>query len=150
MFPLALKVPGIRHIVDWCAQRLVQSFPWWPQWVHDSKVIMQCTHSLQQRELLQTWLRETSLPNREDLAVALQRAPPRCAEWRWTTLAEVLAAITRMRGALRACAHGGQHLFESRAGEAQRICGVLKSESFIDQAKTLNTALAPFTVCLLG
>ncbi len=29
LFPFALKVPGIRHIVDWVLQRAVERCPWW-------------------------------------------------------------------------------------------------------------------------
>ena len=149
LFPLALKVPGIRHIVDWVLQRAVERCPWWPQWQTQCKQLMQCMHSAGQRERLQQWLREQydmSEGRRAELVAVLTRAPPSFAAWRWFTLADVVASFLAMEPALRivaGSAHGGARLFESRQGAGAAICDTVLSQSFSDRARGLRDLMQP-------
>ncbi len=147
LFPLALKVPGIRHIVDWVLQRAVERCPWWPQWQAQCKQIVQCLHSARQRERLQQWLHDQeAVADRGALAALLANSPPNFATWRWFTLARVIAFYVRAEPALQlaACAaQRGAPLFESRLGAAADISATLASAAFGDRARGLRDLMEP-------
>ncbi len=144
LFPLALKVPGTRHIVDWVLQRAVQRCPWWAEWQAACKTLMHCLHSVRQRELLQHWLRQQCLSNKNELAATLDSGPPNFAAWRWGTLSDVVAAFLRMEPALRVvAASAGPGLFESREGAATSIHATLVSDAFADRARGLRDLMEP-------
>ncbi len=145
LFPLALKVPGIRHIVDWILQRAVQRCPWWEEWQSQCKELMHCLHSARQREALQHWLGQQALGNRDELAASLARAPPNFAAWRWNTLSDVVASFLRMEAALRTAAASADApaLFESRQGAAASIRETLVSGTFADRARGLRELMDP-------
>ena len=148
LFPLALKIPGTRHIVDWVLQRAVQRCPWWTEWQSQCKEVMHCLHSARQRERLQHWLGQQCLSNKESLVASLGKAPPNFAAWRWHTLSDVVTSFLRMEAALRTAAASADSatLFESRQGAAASICATLVSHTFSDRARGLQELMRPLVM----
>ena len=58
LFPFALQVPGLLHILDWVIRETVQQFPFWPKWQTAAKRILQFTHGHNHRELLKQHIRD--------------------------------------------------------------------------------------------
>ena len=108
MFPLALQIPGVMHIIDLILQRATSLFKWWPEWSANSKLLMQFLHSSNQRQRIQEWLR-THAADQDDqdcLVQSLAIGGNPFAKWRWHTLKQVTSSMLRMRKALQLAASG--------------------------------------------
>jgi len=103
MYPFALQVPGLLHIVDWLVKDSLQCLPWWPKWQEGCKKILQYVSGQRQRDRLVGQIR-TAHADRTDieqLAASLRRGVSRFAQWRWKSLAAASADMERIEEAVR-------------------------------------------------
>ena len=101
LFPLALAVPGVQHILDNLLRDSLHTLSWWPTWQTQAKIVCQWLHGTAHREFLQHLLpdaSETTAALRKSLGTGCERF----AEWRWQTLGSVTGDLRRMERAVRA------------------------------------------------
>ncbi len=105
MYPLALQVPGVLHIVDWLIRESAESFPWWPRWLERCKRILQHLHGRNHRGRLCAFIERTcaDAENRQHLVGLLARGTGRFAQWRWRPLERALDDLERVLPALEFC-----------------------------------------------
>ena len=101
LFPYALQVPGLLHLLDWVIREIVQSLPWWPAWQGKAKRILQYTHGQNHRTILVKRILEL-VPDVEasDVQRAFKTATGRFAKWRWKTLHRALQDLRRVEPGL--------------------------------------------------
>ena len=149
LFPLALKIPGSLHIIDWVLQRACCSFSWWPHWSAKSKLIMQFMSSKNQRERMQEWLAKADIEEAERgrLIKSLDRSANRFAHWRWQTLREVTSAMVRFRDAMRvaAASPNGPVLFESKEDKSRELRSAILDSATWDMTEALIGVIRPLT-----
>ena len=150
LFPLALKIPGSLHMIDWVLRRACCSFSWWPEWSAKSKLIMQFMASKNQRERMQKWIAESGIEDtavRDRLIKSLNRSPNRFAQWRWQTLQQVLAGMVRMRDAMKVVAAGPNALvlFSSKEDKSRSLCRAILDSATWDMTEALTVLIRPLT-----
>jgi len=102
LFPFALQVPGLIHILDWIVRETVQTFPWWAAWQSDAKRILQFCHGQAHRERLQAILEEQGPADEQaSWTQRLVTGTGRFAEWRWKTLSRALSDLASVEPCLR-------------------------------------------------
>ncbi len=103
LFPLALQIPGVNHILDLCIRDVMSSQAWWDDWQASAKSICQFVSPENNRDWLQQYVTHAmELPEQEVVRYvgALKKAPHAFAAWRWQTLEEVTADLERLSEAL--------------------------------------------------
>ena len=103
LFPLALQVPGVMHILDWVVKETVDKLPFWPEWQIGATRLCQYMHSHNHRALMQKIIRDSDddPQHAEQLCGQLDRGTTRFAKWRWKTLHHVVSDIIRIEDAVR-------------------------------------------------
>ena len=149
LFPLALKIPGSLHLIDWVLKRACCSFSWWPEWSAKPKLIMQFLSSQNQRERMQAWISEYEQDTevRDTLVRSLDRSANRFAKWRWQTLREVIVGMLRMRNALKFVASGpnASKLFSSKEDKSRELCNAIIDDATWARTEALRDVLRPLT-----
>ena len=79
LYPNALQVPGMQHILDGLLREGVERLPWWSAWEREAKNACQVLHPLSRRTYLKRRLRD---PNSEEDRSLLMTCD-KLAEWRW-------------------------------------------------------------------
>ena len=103
LFPLALQVPGTKHIIDLIVRSVLGHVKWFPAALTNIKAIVQWLHKVRKREAIQDLI--TRLATEQDidpteLSSAFSRHPGAFADWRWTSLYEALTDILHVKASL--------------------------------------------------
>ena len=88
LYPFALQVPGLLHILDWVVRESVESLPFWPAWQAKVKRILQYTHGKNHRDLMQKIICTLTLDSERAsvLAASIDISTGRFAKWCWKAL----------------------------------------------------------------
>ena len=88
LFPLALGIPGLQHILGNILHDSLRVLPWWPEWQAQAKAVCQWLGYDSHRDFLMLHL--DNLPDvTKEARDAMGRSCNTFAEWRWHTLATV-------------------------------------------------------------
>ena len=106
LYPLALQVPGVLHIIDWIVKDTVHKLPFWPVWQKQAKTLLQFMHGRSHRQLVIELIkgRATDPEEAERLlagAKLAQLGTTRFAHWRWRTLYEAVKDLMRIQEATK-------------------------------------------------
>ena len=103
LYPFALQVPGLLHILDWVVRETVESFNFWPTWQAKAKRILQYTHSANHRGLLRQIISDHNANGTEAATMthSLLTSTGRFAKWRWKTLSQATKDLSRVESAFR-------------------------------------------------
>ena len=103
LFPFAIQVPGVLHVLDWVVRQVVETLPFWPAWQATAKRICQYVHSQNHRSLLQRIIRDKAPDQQQasELCGQLDKGMTRFAQWRWKTLHFVVSDLIRIEDALK-------------------------------------------------
>ena len=146
LFPLALQVPGLMHLLDKVLKSGVEVLPWWPSWQTQAKVVSQWLGNKGHREFLQSRLRESDPATLALHKKSLQTGCDRFAAWRWQTLANVARDLDRMRDAVRAALASVSKPADLGTRDAPTASAVLQAihdDVFWRRASGLRQVLAP-------
>lgn len=148
LYPLALQVPGLLHIIDGVMKRCIEAIPFWPSWQHRAKVIVQYTHGQSHRDFLKGILaRSVSCPQElARLQDSLSTATARFAHWRWKTLNTAISDLLRCEEALRTVGSvviAGKADFGCRdKAIAESLRGSITDPEFWQQCRALQFVIA--------
>ncbi|MCP4243719.1 MAG: hypothetical protein GY772_24465, partial [bacterium] len=149
LFPRALQIPGLQHIIDNAVREAVSRTPWWSEWEAKAKVVCQHVGRQGHRDrlvhVLRTSLDPVVVASKVDFEDAVARGCDRFAEWRWSTLRHVTEALQRLGPALRAVeASSGEHLAAVLGlQDAGELAGAIRDGALWARADFLERALRP-------
>ncbi len=143
LFPRALQVPGMLHILDWAIRSVVETLPFWPAWSVSCKHVVQYLHSDNHRqklcEIIRREVSEAAVAQR--MQDSLRAATTRFAQWRWKTLERAVSDLARVEEAARFCMAGRQDLGKALAQRDGALTVELRkamdSDEFWDQARAV-------------
>ena len=103
LFPYALQVPGLLHLLDWVVRQTIEDLPWWPAWQSKAKKILQYAHGQNHRDLLKKLIGQCAAHSEaeREMSDSLKAQPGRFAKWRWKTLKQAAVDLVRIEQALR-------------------------------------------------
>ena len=144
LFPYALQVPGLLHILDWVVRETVQSLPWWPVWQSKAKRILQYCHSNNHRALLRQRVNVLvgDKLRAAQLAKTLVRATGRFAKWRWKTLMGAVLDLARVRDAVQCVARGTPNFQKEFSIRDGRAASALHASCLEDSTWTRASVIA--------
>ena len=90
LFPVAMGIPGVNHLVDWLIKDSHESIPWWKKYEGMAKCYCSCVRQGGWRQDIQQRLTAAELP---DLHDELDSFGADFAKWRWKTLHAVNKTI---------------------------------------------------------
>ena len=99
LYPLALQVPGIRHIMDWIIQDVLYDLDFWPAFNKDTTRIIAYFNKARHRDLIKKIVLAQAPPDMPDMEAMLQslkKGTQVWAHWRWQTLSRTLADMRRI------------------------------------------------------
>lgn len=96
LYPLAMQVPGIRHIIDWVIQDVLYELDFWPAFNKDTTRIIAYFNKARHRELVKKKLLAQAPADIDDMLQSLRKGTQVWAHWRWQTLARTLADMQRI------------------------------------------------------
>ena len=147
LYPMALAVPGMQHILDNVIRDTLRALPWWPAWQAQAKLVCQWLGNQGHREFLQHRLPEAD-PATQAHRAALVTGCDRFAEWRWKTLSAVTRDLRRLEGAARAAlatVSQPSDLATRDSRTAQDFLTAARDASFWDRARGLGDLVQPVT-----
>jgi len=98
LFPSALRIPGMNHIIDNVLSDCLSACKFFPSWLRQLKKVMQFLHVSSNRDVLKERAKQV-MPH----SVALmEHWSENFAKWRWGTLVLCLAALLKTEEVLRA------------------------------------------------
>ena len=121
LYPYALQVPGIKHILDWIIRDVLSDIGFWPNWQSSAKRLVQHFHGQTHRDLVVELLCSLGHECRGSVDVmrrSLQTATSSFAGWRWSTLQICIGEVLRIVDAVR--------FLIPRPWQAARLCIALK------------------------
>ena len=141
LYPFALQVPGLQHLLDTIVKDGLERVTWWSAWEGQAKAVCQWVHSRARREFLQSRLQGCSTGVLESLTAGCDRF----VEWRWKTLANVTRDLSRMQDALRLATRTLRTSdFSSRDSvHVQLFLTAVQSDTFWMQSSALGTFVKP-------
>lgn len=148
LYPFALQVPGLLHIVDWLIRDTVQQLPWWAEWQSHCKRVLQFCHGQARRERMQAILRDQAPGAQQEKWVSsLSCATGRFADWRWKTLAGAVADLAKVEEALRflalECGDWAQVLGSRDSQSISSLQSTCASALFWDRSRCVAMLIAP-------
>ena len=150
MFPLAIKSPGIQHIIDWVIKQLLQKLSFWDEFEKSAKTVLQFVHSSGHRDKMVNLI--DSLNNLDgqrkvQLKATLTKSVYDFAKWRWHTLADACRALLRIREVCEVCfadLNDVQRNFVFREKNiGLKLHSIIKSKTIWPQATALKLLTKP-------
>mgnify|MGYP007096122552 FL=1 len=160
LYPYAMQIPGIMHIVDWVIRQSIQVLPFYPVWQSAAKVILQTLHSQKLREHV-----ANKMGTMEDIDEAvkgqciasLKHATGKFAHWRWRTLWYAVEDLLRIEDAMKIAMTSAKdpatYLAIRKKDSANFIKNMAEDTDFWNQCRVLKVVLGPlmrFTSWLQG
>ena len=147
LYPYALQVPGIKHILDWIICDALSDIDFWPKWQSSAKRLAQWFHGATHRDLVVKLLR--SLGHECSVSVdvmqrIMQTATSSFADWRRSTLQTCIRDTLRVEDAVRflipRLKDPAKQLVMSRPFAAE-LSVLAAPPEFWDQARALKAIL---------
>ena len=107
LYPYALQVPGIKHILDWIIRDALSDIEFWPSWQSSAKRLVQWFHGQAHRDLVVKHLASLgdacrrSVESVDVMTKSLRTATSSFADWRWSTLLICIRDLLRIEDAVR-------------------------------------------------
>ena len=107
LYPYALQVPGIKHILDWIIRDALSDIEFWPNWQSSAKRLVQWFHGQAHRDLVVKHLASLgdacrrSVESVDVMTKSLRTATSSFADWRWSTLLICIRDLLRIEDAVR-------------------------------------------------
>ena len=107
LYPYALQVPGIKHILDWIIRDALADIDFWPNWQSSAKRLVQWFHGQAHRDLVVKHLASLgdecsrSVESVDVMKQSLRTATSSFADWRWSTLLICIRDLLRIEDAFR-------------------------------------------------
>ena len=107
LYPYALQVPGIKHILDWIIRDALADIDFWPNWQSSAKRLVQWFHGQAHRDLVVKHLASLgdacrrSVESVDVMTKSLRTATSSFADWRWSTLLICIRDLLRIEDAVR-------------------------------------------------
>ena len=152
LFPYALQVPGLLHILDWIIRQAVESLTFWPAWQARAKRVLQYCHGANHRNLLRQLIRQKiackeHAKKRDRMCKTLVTSTGRFAKWRWKTLDTAVKDLLRVSEALSWLSHNlvsfSKELHMRDTGNAKILQTTCKDRSFWEQASAIQYVINP-------
>ena len=146
LFPLALGVPGMQHILDSILKDSLRALSWWPIWQAQAKAVSQWLGYENHRDFLQSRLASLS-EGASEAKESLRHGCDTFATWRWHTLATVTADLCRLEGPVRAAMgtlRKSAELGSRDSTHAQEVWQAVNDEEFWAKAHGLQMLVNPF------
>ena len=147
LFPYALQVPGLLHILDWVIREGVQSLSFWPAWQAKAKRVLQYLHGHNHREIIKQIIRQrdTDSARGDTLSSTLKTSTGRFAKWRWRTLMGAVDDLGRVEEALVCLCllstDFAKDLAIRDSSSAQALRAAVADETFWHQAKAIRMVI---------
>ena len=134
LFPLAIQMPGWRHIFDLILRRSLSSMPWFPRWLDIFKSLCSFLRDLSVQDQLCRSLRGT--PFAAAVQVIKLVTIPGFAKWRWTTLDDCCSELFKIWATFRRV-FNPQHFANMREDgtRLQRVVEAVHNEIWNQQLK---------------
>ena len=146
IFPLALQVPGMQHILDSIIKDSLSALSWWPTWQAQAKVVSQWLGYENHRDWLKPFL--ASLGEGAQAAEdALRHSCDLFVAWRWHTLAAVTSQLSRLEVPVRtAFGHlrSSSELGSKDSTHSRAVWQAVQDEMFWARANGLKKVVNPF------
>ena len=146
MYPYALQVPGLLHILDGLIKEAMHCLPFWPKWQDDCKRIVQWVHGQKNRDKIIGVLNK-DYPDRDDLVSLLKSMKTgvgRFAKWRWKTLKRAVRDMQRIETAVRlACSEAICAATAKDKVNAAAIVAASQNQFTWDAAGAIDFIIAP-------
>ena len=146
LFPLALGVPGMQHILDSILKDSLRALSWWPIWQAQAKAVSQWLGYENHRDFLQSLLASLG-EGASEAEESLRHGCDTFATWRWHTLAAVTADLCRLEGPVRAAMgtlRKSAELGSRDSTHAQEVWQAVNDEEFWAKAHGLQMLVNPF------
>ena len=149
LYPLAMQVPGVLHIVDWIIHRTIEQLPFYPVWQKDAKDVLQTLHSEKLRDFMRSKIQTLDMDAQQisSLSRSLSTATGKFAQWRWRTLWNAANDLLRIEDALKVFMDGVSNPSKSLAirkkQKAEDIKRIAEDTAFWHQTKAIRTILEP-------
>lgn len=146
LFPLALGIPGMQHILDSILRDSLCALSWWPAWQAQAKALSQWLGYENHRDFLQQLLASHG-EGAKEYQEALHHGVATFAAWRWHTLAAVTADLCRLERPVRAAMgnlRNAAELGSRDSTHAQAVWQAVKDEEFWAKACGLQMLVQPF------
>ena len=150
LYPFAMQVPGLQHIVDWVVLEGTSKLTFFAEWQQKSKSVLQYVHSSNHRGHMEDIVKadmSLSSTQADDIARSLARAPGRFAKLRWKTLNTALADLfhleTAMKLVMDAVDTGDASLGIRDGAKTLSIKEAIKDEDFWQQARAIHVFVKP-------
>jgi hypothetical protein len=146
LYPYALQVPGIKHILDWIIRDALSDIDFWPTWQSSAKRLVQYFHGQGHRDLVGKLLCSLGHEGHGsvDMMRSLQTATSSFADWRWTTLQTCIRDVLRIEDVVRflipRLKDPAKQLVMSKPLAAE-LSVLAASPEFWDQARALKAIL---------
>ena len=150
MFPLAIKSPGIQHIIDWVIKQLLNKLSFWDEFEKSAKTVLQFVHSSGHRDKMVALI--DSLHNLDEqrkvqLKATLTKSVYDFAKWRWHTLADACRALLRIRDVCEAVFSDMSYVQSNFVFREKNIGlklhSIIKSKTIWPQATALKLLTKP-------
>ena len=150
LYPFAMQVPGLQHIVDWIVLEGTSKLTFFAEWQQKSKSVLQYFHSGNHRGYIEDIVnasKSLSSTQAADIVKSLARTPGRFAKWRWKTLGTAVADLfhleTCMKLVMQAVANGTATLGIRDSGKTLSLKQSVLDEDFWHQARAINVFVQP-------
>ena len=147
LYPYALQVPGIKHILDWIIRDALSDLEFWPIWQSAAKRLVQWFHGQTHRDLvvkLLGSLGHACSGSVDVMQTSMKTATSSFADWRWSTLQTCIRDILRIEDAVRflipRLKDPSKQLVMPKPLAAE-LSVLAASPEFWDQARALNAIL---------
>lgn len=153
LYPFAMQVPGVQHIVDWVVLQGISQLSFFTEWQQKSKAVLQYAHSSNHRgHILDIVNADTSLSSAqaEDMARSLARTPGRFAKWRWKSLGNALDDLFHLEACLKlvmvAVDTGNASLGIRDTATTASIKTSVLDDEFWQQARAIQVLVKPLVL----
>ena len=149
LYPLAMQVPGVLHIVDWVIRTGIERLTFYPKWQSSAKLVLQMLHSQKLRQHMCALLHAMDIDRvrSERLASSLASATGKFANWRWRTLWDAVRDLLRIEDAVRtllgSASNPSKELAIRAQGRADSLKEAVDDPLFWEQARVIQTILKP-------
>ena len=150
LYPFAMQVPGLQHIVDWVFRQGISRLTFFAQWQKKSKAVLQYAHSANHRGHMEDIVNERAASESTEtasLVSSLAKAPGRFAKWRWKTLDNAVRDLLRVEASMKmvmaAVANGEASLGIRDTGAIDTIKEAVLDEGFWQQARAIQALVQP-------
>ena len=159
LYPYAMQIPGVMHIVDWVIRQSIQVLPFYPVWQGATKVILQTFHSQKLREHVANKIGTMDIDDdmKCHCIASLKHATGKFANWRWRTLWHAVEDLLRIEDAIKVAMASAQDpakwLANRNKDNANFIKNIVEDAHFWNQCRVLKAVLGPlmrFTSWLQG